>query len=322
MGNLTGKLASVRTIDCNYVHPEVAAAYLMVEGKSAAFVENNTSHAVPRLLKELDEVGLTPEQVEYIIITHVHLDHAGGTSALVEACPNAQVLAHPRASRHVINPDRLVASARQVYGDRLFDELYGQIEPVAENRVRSMGDEESVKLGERELTFFHTRGHANHHFCIHDSHTNGIFTGDSFGIGYPGLQSGSRPFLYPSTTPTDFDPDEARKSIRKILDTGADHAYLTHFGSFEHMEEGGRQMLSGLNRMEEILDKASVLEAESEEAIKTFCEDNVREYFNASLAERGIQIAPERQKLLEMDLGINALGLAFTAGKRRRKSSQ
>ena len=115
------------TIDCDYVLPQVACAYLRIQGDEAAFIETNTTHAVPKLLSTLAAEGMKPEQVRYVIITHVHLDHAGGTSALLAACPNATVLAHPRAARHLVDPEKLVASARAVYGEAKFDALYGKI---------------------------------------------------------------------------------------------------------------------------------------------------------------------------------------------------
>ena len=139
---------TVRTIDCQYLGlPGFAAAYLIVEGDRAAFVENNTAHAVPLLLKALAEAGLSPEQVEYAFVTHVHLDHAGGSSALMEACPRATLVAHPRAARHLIDPSKLVASATQVYGAERFRQLYGEIRPIDEARVRTAEDGERLRLG-------------------------------------------------------------------------------------------------------------------------------------------------------------------------------
>ena len=177
---------SITTIDCHYLdRPEFAAAYLVADGDEAAFIDNNTNHALPRLLAALADTGLAPEQVRYLIITHVHLDHAGGTSALAGACPNATVLAHPRAFRHVTEPKKLVDSAKSVYGDDEFRRLYGEIQALPAERVRVMEDGERVSLGQRKLEFLHTRGHANHHFCIADSGSGSVFTGDAFGLIYP-----------------------------------------------------------------------------------------------------------------------------------------
>lgn len=310
--------ASVITIDCDYVYPRAAAAYLVIEGDRAAFVENNTAHAVPLMLATLKEHGLSPEQVEYAIITHVHLDHAGGTDALTKACPNATVLAHPKAARHVIQPERLVESSRAVYGAEMFEKLYGEINPVPAERVRTMEDGEELRFGERTLQFLYTRGHADHHFCIYDSKTRGIFTGDSFGIGYLDLQENG-PFLYPSTTPTQFHAEEARKSVRLIRETGAQRAYLTHFDAFEDMAAGEEQMLRGLDAMEALFESARDGGADGDDLQKE-CETGVRKYFEEKLQRHNLVLSEEQWQLLGLDIGINAMGLAYAAGRARRKA--
>ena len=310
-------------IDCEYVYPQVACAYLVIAGqgrdRSAAFVENNTSHAVPGLLQALEQNDLRPEQVRYAMITHVHLDHAGGTSALLQACPNAVCVAHPKAARHVINPERLIQSSRAVYGDEMFTKLYGRIDPVDESRVRVMQDNETLDMGPRKFHFFFTRGHADHHFCILEEQSEVIFTGDSFGIGYPRLQTGKRPFLFPSTTPTQFDADEARKSVHIIRNSGARVAGLTHFGPFFDMKVGAEQLLSGLDQMEELLERAVDSDL-SGDALQSFCEDGVRDFFRAEMEDRGMSLTEDEWKLVEIDAGINAMGLAYAAERIRKKT--
>jgi len=307
---------SIITIDCEYLYPRIAAAYLILEGDEAMFVENNTTHAVPLLLSALKKAGFKPEQVRYAAITHVHLDHAGGTSALLDACPGAMCLAHPKAAPHVINPARLVNSARMVYGAEAFDRLYGDILPVDEKRVRIMNDGEILSFGDRELTFFYTKGHANHHFCIHDSKSNGVFTGDSFGLAYPDLQSRG-PFIYPSTTPTDFDPAEARLTLEKIRATGADLAYLTHFGPFTEMQAGYDQLNQDLFKLETMLEDLVESPAEG-------LDDRAREkmnlFFQNKLAAFGLDLDGRARETLQLDIDINAMGLAFQARRRQKKA--
>lgn len=308
---------SVFTIDCNYVLPELACAYLLVEGKEACFIENNTTNAVPILLSELAKHNLARENVKYIIITHVHLDHAGGTAALLEECPNATVIAHPRAAPHLVNPQRLVESAKQVYGEENFFKLYGEIQPVPENKIYIPYDGETIRWGSRYLKFIYTRGHANHHFVIYDSLTNGVFTGDSFGIAYPYLQKGSSPFLFPSTTPTDFDPIEAKVSLQKIKDTEADKAYLTHFGVWEYMEEGVRQMYDGISYMEEIFLLAQDPSL-SEEQVEEFIKNKVNLYFHKEVEKRNLPSSV--YDYLNLDIEINVMGIVFAVRRARRKS--
>lgn len=312
----------IETIETGYMgRPKYAAAYLLTSGDKAAFVENNTNHAVPKLLEALSAKGYTPEQVEYVIITHVHLDHAGGTSALARACPNATVLAHPRAARHVIDPSKLVASASAVYGEDAFERLYGTIEPIPASRVRTLEDDETVDLGGRTLRFMHTRGHANHHFCVADETTRSLFTGDSFGVIYPALQ-GPGTFAVPSTSPTDFDPDLARDSIRRIVDWGAERLYPTHYGEVTDIETAAGQLIRHIDHSERIM-----LDAEAsdlpDEALTAYCQGRLRDYFQGLLDQHGaLGRSPDVWDLLATDVDLNGQGLAWIANKRRRKARE
>lgn len=316
-----GAVTDIVTIDCGYMGFEAyAAAYLLVQGDEAAFIENNTHHAVPRLLDALAAAGLTPEQVRYIIITHVHLDHAGGTSTLAKACPNATVLAHPRAARHVIDPTKLVNSATSVYGEERFERLYGRITPVPEARVRSLEDEEAVSLNGRRLTFLHTRGHANHHFCVVDPQTGSLFSGDAFGLVYPALQDPGT-FAVPSTSPTDFDAELARQSIRRVVECAPRRVFPTHYGEVRDIETVAAQLTRHLDRAEAIM-----LDAERsdlpDEALTDYCQLRLRDYFAGLLDRHGLGAVPEAWRLLETDIDLNAQGLAFAANKRRKKARE
>ncbi len=304
------------TIDCFYIQPRIAAAYLIVEDEQALFVENNTALALPHLLRALEEAGRTPDQVEAAIITHVHLDHAGGSSALLAACPNATLLAHPRAAPHAIDPSRLVASAMQVYGEENFRRLYGEIHPIPAERVRVMADGEVLEFGRRRLTFFYTRGHANHHFCVYDSTTNGVFTGDSFGIAYPRLQARG-PFIFASTTPTDFDPDEARASVDRILSTGADRIYPTHFGEFTNLRDGADQLRADLDVSELLRDRVAREYGGASPGAMDFVRSELQTYYAKRLERAGLPAA--LLEALTMDIDINAQGLVFAASRLSRK---
>ncbi|MFB5649380.1 MBL fold metallo-hydrolase [Leptospira wolffii] len=307
----------VRVIDCNYVEPGLACAYLVIDGDRAIFVENNTNSAVPLLLEALREEDISRDAVDYIIITHVHLDHAGGTGNLAKACPNAKILAHPKAAPHIIDPARLIRSSIQVYGEKEYYELYGEILPVPESRVRTMQDGEEIHWGKRTLKFLHTKGHANHHFCIYDSLTNGIFTGDTFGLGYGIFRKGKDSLLYPSTTPTDFDPDEALSSVDKILATGADKAYLTHFGAWEDMQGGAAQMREGLSAMKRIWISAEKT-GFSGEVLVSFCENRIRSYLEDQIHKKNLSYGEKERRFIGFDSQINAQGIAFKIERSRR----
>lgn len=307
---------SLRTIDSGYLGaPEYAATYLLRDGQRALFVETNTQAAVPQMLQTLRAEGMAPEQVEYIIITHVHLDHAGGASALMAACPNAVLLAHPRAARHVIDPSKLVASATQVYGAERFRQLYGVIEPIPENRVKILEDGAQVSFGQRTLTFLHTRGHANHHFVIHDSGNNGVFTGDAFGIAYPALQKNG-PYIFPSTSPTDFDPTLAQESVDKIVATGAQWVYLTHYGVYGQVASLATQLKAELAQYAALLAEA-IQSPHRGPALVQFCTERVRGFFERGLDQRGLN-AQEAWDLVALDVDLNGQGVAYTAEKARK----
>jgi glyoxylase-like metal-dependent hydrolase (beta-lactamase superfamily II) len=314
-------MSDIITIDCNYIMPQVAAAYLLRAGGKACFIDNNTNYAVPALLAALKNAGYKPEDVSHIIITHVHLDHAGATGLLLSHCPNAVVVAHPRAAPHVINPSRLVQSASAVYGADNFKKLYGEILPVPETRVYIPADGETMCIGDRDLEFTYTRGHANHHFVILDKKTMSIFTGDSFGIAYPLLQHGTHPFLFPTTTPTDFDAGEARISYDKILKMGAQRAYPTHFGVWTDMAGGHKMLQRSMDEIEGVFNKLRDGLLEGDAAYR-FAFDGFKTFFNRELAERNISLTQEEEEVLNMDIDLNAQGLTFAAQRARKKSGK
>lgn len=312
---------SITTIDCHYLHPKHSAAYLMVEEGQALFVENSTVHAIPLLMAALEEAGLRPDDVRYAIITHLHLDHAGGTSALVRQCPNATVLAHPRATRHLIDPERLIGGVKAVYGEEEFDRLYAPILPIDESRVRAMADNETLAFGQRTLTFLHTLGHAKHHMCIHDSGTNSVFTGDNFGIYYLAERRSRRPFLLCSSAPTDFDADQARVSARRILATGAQRLYLTHFGALDDIAEAAEVLFEGIDRAEDVLNRA-IASGLTGDALQRFCEDGVRDARDAIVAACGVELDEQNRLSGDREVALNAQGLAFVAQRRLDEAAE
>lgn len=315
-------MTDIHTIDTEYLGlSRFAAAYLLVDRDRAAFIDNNTNAAVPTLLAALAAQGLAPAQVEYIIVTHVHLDHAGGTSALARACPDATVVAHPRAATHIVDPQKLVSSASAVYGEERFAQLYGTIEPVPSARVRAMEDEETLAFGDRELRFLHTRGHANHHFCIVDSASRAIFTGDAFGLVYPVLQAHGT-FALPSTSPTDFEPALAREAVKRVVGERPSRVYPTHYGAVDDVDGAARQLLHHLDFAQDLLNDAQGSDL-PDDSLADYCRPRIRDYLHGVLDGIG-PLAQDRATwtLLDMDIDLNAQGIAFTAGKRRRKARE
>tara|TARA_Y100001937_G_scaffold122287_2_gene182620 strand:- start:164559 stop:165617 length:1059 start_codon:yes stop_codon:yes gene_type:complete len=312
-------------VDCDYVQPRLACAYIMVNDQGrAAFVETNTSLAVDRLLEALEDIGLSRDSVDWIIPTHVHLDHAGGAGALLERCSNATVLAHPRAARHLIDPARLIESSMQVYGEELFKKLYGEIVPCDESKVRTMEDGASLSWSNRQFEFLHTRGHANHHFCIYEKTANGVFTGDSFGIGYPDLQKHG-PFLFASSTPTDFDPAAAHESVDRILNTGCNKVFLTHFGRFDDLGEARGQLHRSLDFLEQLLND-SIESLGAGQATSQTEEDSLKnrmlKFWTDQLTGNGFESSEALKERLKMDASLNASGIVFAAGRALKKATR
>jgi glyoxylase-like metal-dependent hydrolase (beta-lactamase superfamily II) len=307
------------TIDCDYVFPRFAAAFLRIDGDEAAFIETNTALAVPKMLATLAAEALSPEAVRWIVVTHVHLDHAGGAGALLAACPNATVLAHPRAVRHLVDPARLVESATAVYGPERFRALYGDIAPIANERVQSLEDGASFALGRSTLSVLHTRGHANHHFVVHDPADGAVYTGDAFGLCYPALQRPG-PFAFPSTSPTDFDAAEARKAIDRIVGLGARVARLTHFGEVTAIAEVGRQLHGWIDLSESILTRHAA-SALSGEPLAKAIEAELTDAMRVRAKEAGVELTPDDFALLETDLRLNAQGIGWVAEKSRKTSA-
>jgi glyoxylase-like metal-dependent hydrolase (beta-lactamase superfamily II) len=305
----------VITIDCLYERPRHAASFLMAENDGAVFVETNTAHAVPILLDALGQNGLAPEQVRHIIVTHIHLDHAGGTSALLDHCPNADVICHPRALRHLVDPGRLIESATRVYGAEEFARLYMPVHAIAEDRVHSAEDGAQLVFGGRTFTFIHTRGHANHHMCIHDSKSGGVFTGDAFGVEYDDRRRSDRPFLLCSSAPTDFDPDEALASVDKILALRPSRLYLTHYGELTGVNAAADVLKESITRLAEVANAAVDLSLHGE-GLQAFCVDGMRKALQEQADACGVLLSDADRAMFEWYVSINAQGLAVYAERR------
>src|SRR6516165_1830740 len=177
----------ITAVDTEYLYPGHAAAHLIVDGGSAAFVDVGTNSSVPYLLAALNELGIAPAAVEYLLLTHVHLDHAGGAGALMRELPNARALLHPRGAPHMIDPTKLIAGSKAVYGEVRFRRLYGELLAIPAARVRVVADGERVALGGRMLELIHTPGHAQHLYVVVDAAHASIFSGDTFVIFYDAL---------------------------------------------------------------------------------------------------------------------------------------
>lgn len=246
---ITEPWRGIHTIDTAQVRPRFAAAYLIVGDGRGAFVDCGTNHSVPHMLAELERAGMTAEQVDWLILTHVHLDHAGGAGALLPHLPNARVVVHPRGARHVIDPSKLMAGATAVYGEELMQRLYGTLQPVPAERVLEAGDGLVVDLAGRPLMCLDAPGHARHHIVIHDELAEVFLTGDTFGISYREFDTDRGAFVFPTTTPVQFDPEALHASIERMLSYRPLAMFPTHFGRVDNVSRLANDMHEQIDAM-------------------------------------------------------------------------
>ena len=295
----------IQVIDTGFHRPMFDAAYLVVEAGRAAFVDTGTNHSVPRLLAALAAAGLPVDAVDYVIATHVHLDHAGGVGLLMRHLPSARLVVHPRGAPHLIDPQRLVDGARAVYGDEEFERSYGDVIGVAADRVLQTTDGMELALAGRALSFFDTPGHARHHHCIWDQRSQGFFTGDTFGLSYREFDTERGAWLLPTTTPVQFEPAALRASVRRLLAFEPERMYLTHYGPVTDVQRLGSEFLLQLDQIV-ALGESVRAQADRHAALK----QGLLEICVAGAQRNGCRMArAEVEALLALDIELNAQGM-------------
>lgn len=296
----------IAAVDTQLVRPEMAASFIMTEAGRAAFVEAGTARATAGLLKALESLEIPRDRVDYVIVTHVHLDHAGGAGRLMRHLPNARLVVHPRGARHMIDPSRLIQGATAVYGKAEFERQFDTLEPVPEKRVIVADDGDSLELAGRRLEFLDSPGHAKHHFCVWDAKTRGFFTGDTFGLSYREFDTDRGVFIFPTTTPIDFDPEAMHASIERMLTFEPECLYLTHYGRVDDPASLAPAMH---RRIDAVADIARRHADGGDDRYDRIHRDMER-YLLDELAAHGVTLPTEEQKrLLAMDLQLNAQGL-------------
>ena len=298
----------VFAIDTGFHRPLFDASFLIVEKDRAAFVDTGTHLAVPRLLAALGDLGLPPEAVDFVIPTHVHLDHAGGAGLLMQSLPRAEMLVQARGRRHMIDPQALYQGALAVYGQDEMDRSYGTLVAVPADRVRATSDGMTVQLAGRPLLFIDTPGHARHHHCIWDARSQGWFTGDTFGLSYREFDTAAGAWALPTSTPVQFDPEALRHSIHRLLANRPRHMYLTHYGRVGNGVDEVRRLANLL--FEQIDAMVALAEAaraapDRHAALKI----GLAQCYAAQLQRHGVADVPAGLGLLALDIELNAQGL-------------
>lgn len=283
--------------------PERTGTYVIDE-EALTLVETGPSPSIKYIKQGLGDLGFTLADVKYIIVTHIHLDHAGGAGLLVRECPNAKVVVHPRGERHLIDPAKLAAGASAIYGDS-FSELFDPIVPIEADRLIVKDEGDTLKIGpDCTLEFLNTPGHSKHHFSIYDPVSNGIFTGDTVGIRYQQLIHDGIGFFLPSTSPNQFDPEAMQESIERVLDMNVDRIYFGHYGMTENPPKALQQV-------------SEWLEVFVEEGEQVFAEGKGYDELSGRLFEKvkahlqglGINDEHEVYILINLDMQVSSLGI-------------
>ena len=312
----TAAIDGILVVDTHYVRPLFDAAHLVVQDGRAAFVDCGTAHAVPRLLAALDAEGLTADAVDWLLLTHVHLDHAGGAGQLLQALPRARVAVHPRGAPHLVDPRKLIDASIAVYGEADYRRLYGDLLPIEPSRVEATPDGAVLALGGRSIEVLHTPGHALHHQAFFDRTARTIFTGDTFGLAYGALAVDGRPFALPTTSPTQFDPEQLLASIARVTASGARTACLTHYGRIGDLPRVGADLSRMVSRFTDTaLAHAARPAAEARAAIR----DGLRSIVLEEWRRLGAT-APESvlDEWAGLDFDLNADGLMAWLARRAR----
>jgi glyoxylase-like metal-dependent hydrolase (beta-lactamase superfamily II) len=299
---LTRFADGITAVDTEYLRPQMDAAHVVIASSRAAIVDTGPNSAVPLILAALAELGIERDAVDYLFLTHVHLDHAGGAGALMRELPRATAVLHPRGAPHMIDPARLIAGSRAVYG-ALFDGLYGEILPIPRERVAIAQDGQRFELAARAFECVHTPGHALHHQAIVDLDTASIFTGDTFGVSYREFDTARGPWIMPTTTPTQFDPGQLKGSIVRLMQFRPRRLYLTHYSEVAQCARLANDMYDAIDAY------VRIARASGQDTKRMRSE--LRAWAHDSLREHGATLTPDAiDALLGKDFDLNAAGLA------------
>lgn len=295
----------ISAIDADYVRPGLAAIHLIAQGSKAALVDTGTSSSVAGVMEVLSRKNLAREDVAYVFVTHIHLDHAGGAGEFMDHLPNAKLVVHPRGARHMADPARLIASAMTVYGEAEFKRMYGVIRPVKAERIIEAPDGFRLDFNGRPLLFLDTPGHARHHYCIFDQQSRSFFTGDTFGISYREFDVEGMEFVFPTTTPVQFDPMAAHASLDRLMSYSPSYAFLTHYGRIGNLPRHAAEMHDLVEAHVAIARKLRNVPERH-----TALVEELGELLLRRVIAHGCKLPKEEiRSLLSLDVGLNAQGL-------------
>jgi hydroxyacylglutathione hydrolase len=309
----------IYALDSGYHRPLMAAIHFIVDSGRVAIVDTASNDSLPRVEAALAELGLGPEAVDWVVLTHIHLDHAGGAGAYLRRFANARLVVHPKGARHMADPIKLMAGVEAVYGKDEARRLYGELVPIDPARIDEGGEGHAFMLGARRLVCLDTPGHARHHLSLWDETGKAVFTGDTFGFSYREFDVDGRPFIFPTTSPVAFEPDAMHESVSRIAALGAEGAYLTHYSQVTdlparaatlhrlidaHVASARAHAGAGADREARILADLQALTL-----------DELRAHGSTLSAERSLE-------LMGVDLRLNAQGLVVWLDGEAKRAAQ
>ncbi|MCC3357648.1 MBL fold metallo-hydrolase [Bacillus sp. REN16] len=318
MANLTRLNERIFLIDAHDLGRVARTGSYIIKEDKITIVETSASPSIPYILEGLKELEIDPSNVEYIIVTHIHLDHAGGVGLLLRYCPNAKVVVHPKGARHLVEPSRLIAGARAVYGEE-FDSLFDPIVPIPEEKLLVKEDLAELAISPNcTLVFYDSPGHANHHFSIYDPVSNGIFTGDTIGVYYHELVKDQIELFLPSTSPNQFRPDAMLESADRIKALQVSSIYFGHYGMTSNVNEVYRQLSYWLPIF---VNAGNLSFAEHPSANpsehKEFIKELILKEVSAYLDERDVPRNHEVYEIIWLDLDVCSMGIVDWILKRK-----
>jgi glyoxylase-like metal-dependent hydrolase (beta-lactamase superfamily II) len=290
------------------------AGYLL-DAAEPALVETGPGTSVEPVTAALDHLGIARDELAHIVVTHIHLDHAGGVGLLSTRFPRAAIWVHERGAPHLAEPSRLVASTARVWGEREMRELFGPVDPVPEDRLHPLEDGDVIELGDRDLDVLATPGHASHHVALVDSRSGAVFTGDALGIHVPDL-----PVLRPATPPPEFDLERYVASIERIRAAARSILLFAHFGPLSEVNATCDLAIRRVRDWAGVVEVA-LRETEDPDELSSRLEaaalDDIETGADATL---DLEMLEDRLRLLS-SVRMNAQGLA-RYWKRRRKREE
>lgn len=290
-------------IDLNFMgYPSAIASYLLTDGQEVALVEVGPTTTIDTLLEAVRAYGIAPEQIRHLLVTHIHLDHAGALGVLMQRLPEAVCYVHPVGAPHLIDPSRLIASASRLYGE-MMDTLWGEVVPVHAERVRVVHDGDRLTIAGRTLRVIDTPGHARHHHAYLDEHDGTLFAGDIAGVRMPGTT-----YVRPPTPPPELDIEAWQASLSKLRALPLQRLALTHFGFYEdvvrHIDELEARLLDWARWTREQIEQG-ISDAELIERL--------RQYGNHEMAQLGVDASS-----YDLGAGYELIALGYARYWRKR----